>query len=147
MFLTRCLFWCMSVQCGNGRSSWFSHILTYPTLHFIMCRLVASACHYYLSSGISVVLFYHVISSFTRSRSPSQIWSAPISLSTYCHLKKGSFYIAQYPVRWTAHSALHFFLPWQTCSFRCRHQPGFSGKHSSHADIRRLNHSHFHNCI
>ena len=26
------------------------------------------------------------------------------------------FYIAQYPVRWTAQSALHF-TPWQTCSF------------------------------
>ena len=41
---------------------------------------------------------------------------------------KGRFYIAQYPVRWTAQSALHFCLPWQTCSFR--HQLGFSGKHS-----------------
>ena len=45
-------------------------------------------------------------------------------------------YIAQYPVRWTAQSALHFFcLPWQTCSFR--HQLGFSGKHSSDAAIMR----------
>ncbi len=25
--------------------------------------------------------------------------------------KKGSFYIAQYPVRWTAQSALHFLPP------------------------------------
>ena len=47
---------------------------------------------------------------------------------------KGSFYIAQYPVRWTAQSALHFFPPWQTCSFR--HQLGFSGKHSSDAALR-----------
>ena len=46
---------------------------------------------------------------------------------------KGSLYIAQHPVRWTAQSAVHFFLPWQTCSFR--HQPGFSGKHSSQAAI------------
>ena len=38
---------------------------------------------------------------------------------------EGSFYIAHYPVRWTAQSALHFCLPWQTCSFR--HQLGFSG--------------------
>ena len=45
------------------------------------------------------------------------------------------FYIAQYPVRWTAESALHFSSPvhpsW--CSFR--HQLGFSWKHSSHAAI------------
>ena len=33
---------------------------------------------------------------------------------------KGSLYIAQYPVRWTAQSASHFFLPLQTCSFRHR---------------------------
>ena len=46
---------------------------------------------------------------------------------------KGSFYIAQYPVRRTAQSAVHFPPPWQTCSFR--HQLGFSGKHSSHAAI------------
>ena len=26
-------------------------------------------------------------------------------------LKKGSFYIAQFPVRWTAQSALHFLPP------------------------------------
>ncbi len=48
---------------------------------------------------------------------------------------KCSFYIAQYPVRWTAQSALHFCPPWQTCSFR--HQLGFSGKHSSDAAITR----------
>ena len=47
---------------------------------------------------------------------------------------KGSFYIAQYPVRWTAQSALHFCPPCQTCSFR--HQLGFSGKHSSDAALR-----------
>ena len=33
---------------------------------------------------------------------------------------KGSLYITLYPVRWTAQSASHFFLPWQTCSFRHR---------------------------
>ena len=41
---------------------------------------------------------------------------------------KGSCYMAQYPVRWTAQSTSHFFLPRHTCSFR--HQLGFSGKHS-----------------
>ena len=35
----------------------------------------------------------------------------------------------QYPVRWTAQSALHF-TPWHTCPFR--HQRDVSGKHSSH---------------
>ena len=48
---------------------------------------------------------------------------------------KCSFYIAQYPVRWTAQRALHFCPLWQTCSFR--HQLGLSGKHSSHAAITR----------
>ena len=43
------------------------------------------------------------------------------------------FYIAQYPVRWTAESALHF-TPWQTSSFR-HHQ------HSSHAAIMREDYS------
>ena len=48
---------------------------------------------------------------------------------------KGTFYIAQYLVRWTAQRALHGFLPWQTCSFQ--HKLGFSGKHSSNAAIIR----------
>ena len=50
---------------------------------------------------------------------------------------KGSFYIVQYPVCWTAQSALHF-LPslWQTCSFR--HQLGFSGKHFSCVSVIML---------
>ena len=51
--------------------------------------------------------------------------------------KKVCFYIAQFPVLWTAQSALHF-TP-QTCSFR--HQLGFSGKHSSHASITRKDYS------
>ena len=51
---------------------------------------------------------------------------------------KVSFYIAQYPVRWTAKSALHF-TPWQTCSFR--HQLDFSGKHSSDPAIRHEDYS------
>ena len=48
------------------------------------------------------------------------------------------FYIAQYPVSWTALSALHFTL-WLTCSFR--HQLDLSGKHSSHAAITREDYS------
>ena len=54
---------------------------------------------------------------------------------------KGSLYIAQYPVNWTAQSALYFLPPppRQTCSFR--HQLGFSGKHSSHAAITRNDYS------
>ena len=46
------------------------------------------------------------------------------------------FYIAQYPVRWTAQSALHFSSPWQTCSFQ--HQLYFSWKHSSQAAMPNL---------
>ena len=44
---------------------------------------------------------------------------------------KGGFCIAQYPVRWNAQSASHFFLP-----DRPVHSDtvlGFSGKHSSDA--------------
>ena len=47
---------------------------------------------------------------------------------------KVCFYIAQYPVRWTAQSALHV-TPWQTWSLQ--HQLDFSGKHSSHAASTR----------
>ena len=32
------------------------------------------------------------------------------------------FFIAQYPVRWTAQTLYTFCLPWQTCSFRHRSQ-------------------------
>ena len=44
---------------------------------------------------------------------------------------KGSFYIAQYPVRWTAQSASHV-LPVHSDTVL-----GFSGKHSSQAAITR----------
>ena len=54
-------------------------------------------------------------------RSAIKMASCRVKTST----KKVSFYIAQYPARWTVQSALHFSLPWQTCSFR--HQLGFSG--------------------
>ena len=49
----------------------------------------------------------------------------------------GVLYIGQYPVRWTAQSAL-LFTPWQTYSFR--YQLGFSRKHSSRAAIT---HEHY----
>ena len=56
--------------------------------------------------------------------------------SILCQYKtlKVCFYMVQYPIRWTAQSALHFTSR-QTCSFR--HQLGFSGRHSSHAEITR----------
>ena len=47
--------------------------------------------------------------------------------SAMCKVKKVvlTFYIAQYPVRWTAKKELYTFCPpWQTCSFR--HQLGLS---------------------
>ena len=44
------------------------------------------------------------------------------------YIKTVMLYMAQYPVRWTTQSALHFG-PWLTCSFR--HQLRFSGKQSS----------------
>ena len=60
--------------------------------------------------------------------------------TTHCKGKgKGQrsfFYIAQYPVRWAAQSALHFFA----FPDRPVHSDtvlGFSGKHSSHAAITR----------
>ena len=49
------------------------------------------------------------------------------------------FYIAQYPVRWTAQTAVHV-TPWQTCSFR--HQLDVSGRHYSHAEITRKDFTH-----
>ena len=55
---------------------------------------------------------------------------------------KVCFYIAQYPARYIAQSALHLclhFNPWQTCSFR--HQLDFSGKHTGHAAITREDYS------
>ena len=61
-----------------------------------------------------------------------------VTLKTLIVVKKKvkvCFYIAQYPVRWTAQSALHFlpsltdlFIPTPT-------ELGFSGKHSSDAAI------------
>ena len=57
----------------------------------------------------------------------------------WSHCKKkgrGSFYIAQYPVRWTAQSASHVFA----FPDRPVHSDtvlGFSGKHSSQAAITR----------
>ena len=63
-------------------------------------------------------------------RPGSNCTSSTVHLLRVGPIKKGSFYIAQYPVRWTAQSASH----WHTCSFR--HQIGFSGKHSSHAALR-----------
>ena len=52
---------------------------------------------------------------------------------------KVCFYIALYPVRWTAQSALHF-THWQTCSFQP--QLRFSRKYSSHDAITREYYSH-----
>ena len=51
------------------------------------------------------------------------------------------FYVAQYPVSWTAQSAaqLHF-TAWQTCSL-WHDELDFSGKHSSHAAITREDYS------
>ena len=60
-----------------------------------------------------------------------------------CKAIKGMFYIVQYPVHWTAQSALHFAPPLpptrQTYSFR--HQLCFSGEHSIHAAITRNDYS------
>ena len=86
----------------------------------------------------------------------SNLWCEHgLSLFSLCecvfHVKKkegkGSFYIAQYPVRWTTQSALHFlpsltdlFIPTPTRLLREAFQPG-----SNYAPI--LNHSHFHHCL
>ena len=66
-----------------------------------------------------------------------------IGLMTY----KMYFYIAQYPVRWTAQSSLHFlpsltdlFIPTPNRLLREAFQPG-----SNYAP--RLNHSHFHHTL
>ena len=69
--------------------------------------------------------------SRAKPGNPASIYIGECVCVCVCVKKKGSFYIAQYPVQ----SALHFCPPWQTCSFR--HQLGFSGKHSSDAAITR----------
>ena len=54
------------------------------------------------------------------------------------------FYIAQYPVHWTAQSALKYtFCPsWPTCSIR--HHLDFSGKNSAMLQLHaKIIHSHF----
>ena len=75
------------------------------------------------------------VGSFTPLAYTRRKGTTAFSVSSERHCQKDSFYIAQYPVRWTAQSALHFCLPWQTCSFR--HQLGLSGKHSSQAASTR----------
>ena len=98
-------------------------------------------CDAYTNTGISSIIEW-----IGRTSSPSfESWieendkwlngDQTSSISSNISSYKGSFYIAQYPVCWTAQSALHFCPPWQTCSFR--HQLGFSGKHSSDAAITR----------
>ena len=49
--------------------------------------------------------------------------------------RQGSFYIAQYPDRWTAQSALHCLPP--LADLFIPNQVGFSGKDSSQAAIAR----------
>ena len=50
---------------------------------------------------------------------------------------KGSFYIAQYPVRWTAQSALNTLFAFPDRPVHSDTVLGFSGKHSSQAAITR----------
>ena len=55
--------------------------------------------------------------------------TAIITPTCYSEWASLFFCIAQYPVRLTAQSALHF-TPWQTCSFR--HQPDFCPHPGTH---------------
>ena len=117
----------------------------------LYCIVLLTECLFYLQAALSLVDLLDKAKTFI----PETQWeSTPMALKATAGLralpteaadsilqevglKKGTFYIAQYPVRWTAQSALPFLPPppWQTCSFR--HQLGFSGKHSSHAAIMR----------
>ena len=104
-------------------------------------------CCFFLGAGLAFIIYPEVV-----SRLPiSPLWailffSMLITLglgtqvSGFVLLVDGKcvFYIEQYPVRWTAHSSLHF-NPLQTCSFR--HQLDFSGKNSSDEAITRENYS------
>ena len=119
--------------CGCNNNAIFSDrvIFTFPAV--VVCRPRKSDRDKALAVHAKVQTWQHCwINYFSCSR-------FPFCLSTVSNimiiLSKGSFYIAQYPVRCTAQSALHFCPPWQTCSFR--HQLGFSGKHSSDAAITR----------
>ena len=51
-------------------------------------------------------------------------------------IKKARFYIAQYPVHWTAQSTLHFAHPPPRRPVHSRHQLNFSGKHSRRIIMR-----------
>ena len=92
----------------------------------------------------------HCLTATTSHNTPSlhlstlQYTSLPLSINATIAFpvngqlkwKNVCFYIAQYPVHWTA---LTLPYTWQTCPFW--HQLGFSGKHSSHAAITRKDNS------
>ena len=143
-FLPNCLtlssdvVFCRGIQIVRYSHAFLSHWCTHPPCSLLCFSL--QSCH-----GIQIVRYSHAFPSLWCTHPPCSLLCfslqscrqtdifPPIKLSFSSH--KGSFYIAQYPVRWTAQRALHFCLPWQTCSFR--HQLGFSGKHSSQAAITR----------
>ena len=93
--------------------------------------------------GLSVKLHH----KFGSSELIQYDWVVSIEIEEKYHFivkGKGSFYIAQYPVSWTAQRALHFLpsltdlyipTPTREAFYPCSNYPP------------RLNHSHFHHCL
>ena len=102
--------------------------------------------------------YYNIYILYSPSKCPcatQALWQeyfvSPVLLPGWMELHlvskkymQGCFYKMQYPVRWTAQSALDLTL-WQTCSFR--HRLDFFGKHSSRAARAETIHSYFHHCL
>ena len=76
------------------------HIQCKSNKHIISIHQQTMFLQVFLQSWPSVIFFTQSI-HVTHARP-----NLPLSSST--HIKKGGFYIAQYPVRWTAQIALHF---------------------------------------
>ena len=86
-------------------------------------------------SLISWLLIHSILSHKTHR-------SITINKSSVC------FYIVQYPVHWTAQSALHNFLPWQKMSVNSDTNSATLGSILAMQQLRaKTIHSHFYHCL
>ena len=81
----------------------------------ITCHISSFKCEYDPRNPYYRSTYIEHITGTTRLSTGYRTSDFICKLPTFKKLKV-CFYIAQYPVRWTAQSALHF-TPWQTCSF------------------------------
>ena len=68
------------------------------------------------NTGMNYEMGGTILSKTVKEKDLGVTMNANLNVSVQCRIsasmgKKGSFYIAQYPVRWTAQSALHFLPP------------------------------------